>query len=333
MKKGEKNLITDVPGVRVGHYTYRDDSNTTGVTGIIPSEGNLFKSKLVASAHVINGFGKSLGILQVQELGTLETPILLTNTFGIGTGFNSIVNYMLKDNPDIGDTTGTVNPVVCECNDGKINNIRSTVLCEDHMLKALENAGDEFNQGDVGAGAGMVCYGLKGGIGSASRLLKIEAIEYNLGILVLSNFGSMKDLLYFGNPVGKDILKRTGTDNEPDKGSIIIVLATDLPLDSSQLTRTLKRTQSGIARTGAYSGNGSGEIAIGFSTANRIDHYPAGHIINRSVLHEDFMDMVFLGTVQATEEAILNSLINANPSVKRNGRKVHSLAEFKDILK
>ncbi|WP_422486835.1 P1 family peptidase [Gudongella sp. DL1XJH-153] len=330
--KGPGNVITDVPGVKIGHYTYMENDSVTGITSIIPAQGNVFREKLVASAHVINGFGKSAGILQLQELGSLETPILLTNTFAVGTGYSALVKYMLQDNPDIGNTTGTINPVVCECNDSKINNIRSLLLEEEHMLEALGNAGKSFQQGDIGAGTGMVCYGLKGGIGSSSRTVKVGNSFFNLGVLVLSNFGSMEDLSVYGKPIGKEIKNRTSPKSQPDKGSIIVVLATDIPLDSRQLTRVLKRTQSGIARTGAYSGNGSGEIAIGFSTANRIDHYSAVPIVDKKVLHEDFMDMVFLATVQATEESIINSMLYASPAVDRYGKKIYSLHDFKDIF-
>lgn len=328
IKNGPENLITDVPGVKVGHYTLKSEKNSTGVTAIIPAEGNLFKKKLVASAHIINGFGKSTGLLQIQELGTLETPIILTNTLSVGTAYSALTKYMLYENTDIGDTTGTVNPVVCECNDSKINDIRSMVITENNIFQALKNPVKTFQQGDVGAGTGMICYDLKGGIGSASKVIQIENQTYTLGILVLSNFGSIEDLVYNDNHIGKKIKTKIGSSSEPDKGSIIVVLATNLPMDSRQINRLLKRTQSGIARTGSYTGNGSGEIAVGFSTSNRINHYPHSHLTERSIFHEDFMDIAFLATVQATEEAIHNSLIHSNPSRKRDGVKVHTLSEF-----
>lgn len=332
ISKGPTNLITDVEGISVGHVTIRSESINTGVTAIVPSEGNVFKSKLVASSHVINGFGKSTGLLQVDELGTLETPIILTNTLNVGTGFSALVKYMLKENPDIGITTGTLNPVVCECNDGKINDIRSMALTEEDMILALENAERDFPQGDHGAGAGMVCYGLKGGIGSSSRILKIGHENFTLGVLVLSNFGSTEDLLYYGAPLGKEIESCIASSSDSDKGSIIVVLATDIPLTANQIKRALKRIQSGIARTGSYTGNGSGEVAIGFSTANRVEHYPKDPFKSFLSLNDDYMDIVFLATVQATEEAVLNSMLHAGPSVSRTGAAIHSLAEFKDIL-
>lgn len=331
--KGPKNTITDVPGVRVGHCSLKEESIKTGATAIIPADGNIFKEKLIASAHVINGFGKSAGILQVQELGTLETPILLTNTLSVGAGLTALTRHMLEGNEDIGVATGTVNSVVCECNDGKINSIRSMAVKENHFQQALKSASEDFQQGDVGAGTGMVCYGLKGGIGSSSRRIQIVDEVYNLGILVLSNFGSMEDFLYYGAPVGKVISDRIHNGSSVDQGSIIVILATDIPLDSRQLNRVLKRTQSGIGRTGGYSGNGSGEIALGFTTTNRISHYPEMPVMNIQTLHEDYLDLVFLATVQATEEAILNSLIHSEPSKGIDGKKVFSLKEFNELLK
>ena len=333
IEKGPKNSISDVPGVKIGHCTIRKDKIRTGVTAIIPVEGNIFKEKLISSAHVINGFGKSAGLIQIQELGTLETPILLTNTLSVGTGLTALTKYMLDKNEDIGVSTGTVNPVVCECNDGKINQIRSLAVSEEHFLEALQNASESFKQGDVGAGTGMICYGLKGGIGSASRKILIDGKKYNLGVLVLSNFGSMDDLVYYGKPVGRIISPVPANQNSIDKGSIIVILATDLPLDSMQLNRVLKRTQSGIARTGGYTGNGSGEIAVGFTTSNRVSHYPKSALIERKILHEDYMDILFLATVQATEEAILNSLIHSDPAIGLDGKKVHSLKEFAELLR
>jgi len=330
--KGPTNTITDVPGVKVGHCTVKKGLVKTGATAIIPADGNVFKYKLMASAHIINGFGKSAGLIQVQELGTLETPIVLTNTLSVGTGMTALTRYMLDHNDDIGVSTGTVNPVVCECNDGKINQIRSLAVDEKHFIEALENASETFRQGDIGAGTGMICYGLKGGIGSSSRRIVIDDRAYNLGVLVLSNFGSMEDFTYYGKPVGDLICKELARESSTDKGSIIVVLATDLPLESRQLNRVLKRTQSGIARTGGYTGNGSGEIAIGFSTANRISHYPKSAVIERQALHEDYMDLVFLATVQATEEAIINSLIHSEPALGLDGKVIHSLKDFHELL-
>ena len=280
---------------------------------------------------MINGFGKSIGLVQIDELWTIETPILLTNTFGVGTCLNALTKKMLEDNPDIGDTTGTVNSIVAECNDGVLNNIRKMSITEENAIEALEDASLDFKQGNIGAGSGMVCFGLKGGIGSSSRLVNLYSKDYTVGILVLSNFGSMENLTMYGNRIGHEINKKLHlSHNEPDKGSIIIVLATDIPLSARQLKRVLKRTQSGIARTGGYAGNGSGEIAIGFSTANFITHYPSETTIKLEIVHDDLLDSVFSAAVEATEEAIINSLLFSSTTIGRNNTIIHSLNEFID---
>ena len=330
---GKHNSITDVAGVKVGHMTLDSSNIKTGVTAIIPHEGNVFREKLVAASHVINGFGKSQGLVQIDELGTIETPIILTNTLSVGIAHKAVVQYMLERNDDIGDTTGTVNPIIGECNDGVLNEIRIPSVSEHHIIDALNNAGVEFQQGNVGAGTGMVCYELKGGIGSASRILELGGTEFTVGILVLSNFGSMEDLMIRGNPVGEKIKERISRqESGKDKGSIMIILATDIPLSSLQLKRLLKRTQSGIARTGGYTGNGSGEVAIGFTTANKVFHYEEDAFVEQRVIHEDLLDMVFKATVEATEEAILNSLICSSTTIGRNDKKVFSLIDFSDLL-
>ncbi len=330
---GKHNSITDVAGVKVGHMTLDSSNIKTGVTAIIPHEGNVFREKLVAASHVINGFGKSQGLVQIDELGTIETPIILTNTLSVGIAHKAVVQYMLERNDDIGDTTGTVNPIIGECNDGVLNEIRIPSVSEHHIIDALNNAGVEFQQGNVGAGTGMVCYELKGGIGSASRILDLGGTEFTVGILVLSNFGSMEDLMIRGNPVGEKIKERISRqESGKDKGSIMIILATDIPLSSLQLKRLLKRTQSGIARTGGYTGNGSGEVAIGFTTANKVFHYEEDAFVEQRVIHEDLLDMVFKATVEATEEAILNSLICSSTTIGRNDKKVFSLIDFSDLL-
>lgn len=330
---GKNNLITDVAGVKVGHVTLDSGSTKTGVTAIIPHEGNVFREKLVAASHIINGFGKTQGLVQIDELGTIETPILLTNTLSVGTAHKAVVGYMLEGNEDIGDTTGTVNPIIGECNDGVLNEIRKPSVTEKHILEAIKSADIIFQQGNVGAGTGMVCYDLKGGIGSASRLVQLGGKEYTVGILVLSNFGSMEDLMIRGNPVGEKIKEDLSiTEPGKDKGSIMVILATDIPLSSLQLKRLLKRTQSGIARTGAYTGNGSGEVAIGFTTANKVKHYEESAFVDQKVIHEDLLDIVFKATVEATEEAVLNSLICSNTAVGRNNRKIFSLRDFSKFL-
>ncbi|MDR7871457.1 MAG: P1 family peptidase [Tissierellaceae bacterium] len=326
---GKNNSITDVQGVKVGHLTLDSDCIKTGVTAILPHEGNIFREKLIAASHVINGFGKSTGLIQIDELGTLETPIILTNTLSVGTANEALVKYMLKHNEDIGDTTGTINPIICECNDGEINDIRGLHINEEHVFKAIENADEDFKEGNVGAGTGMICYGLKGGIGSSSRVLKLDDVEYTIGVLVLSNFGKLDDFVLNGEHIGTKLAKEIeSNDINDEKGSIIVILATDIPLSSRQLNRVIKRTYPGISRTGSYTGNGSGEIVIGFSTANKINHYEEEDIIEIKILNENKIDKVFKATVEATEEAILNSMICSTSTVDRKGKKVYSLKEM-----
>lgn len=328
MKKGNRNSITDVKGVTVGHTTLKipEKNICTGVTAVKAHGGNHFKEKSIAASYVINGFGKSAGLIQIDELGTLETPIILTNTLSVGAAHDGLVRYMLKENEDIGKTTGTVNPVVCECNDGEINDIRSLYVNKDHVFEALESTGEIFEEGDVGAGAGMICYGMKGGIGSASRIVELDDREYTLGILVLTNFGSPEDFILNGKKLGKKVLEKT--KKTEDKGSIITIVATDIPLTSRQLKRVLKRVHIGIGRTGGFSGNGSGEIVVGFTTSEKIKHYEEKTIINISCIDDDKIDPIFKATVEATEEAILRSLINSNSAINLKGEKIYSLKEI-----
>ncbi len=328
-KTGKNNSITDVEGVKVGHVTLDEEGIKTGVTAIIPHGGNTFKDKLIASSHVINGFGKSIGLIQIEELGVIETPIILTNTLSVGVAHETLVRYMLDINDDIGDTTGTVNPIIGECNDGEINDIRGLHVKSEDIYNAIKSADVEFEEGDVGAGTGMICYDLKGGIGSSSRIVKLGDREYTIGVLVLSNFGSLEDFVLNGDKIGEELCKKIGKKIETeDKGSIIVVLATDIPLSSRQLKRVTKRTIPGIGRTGSYSGNGSGEVVIGFSTANIIKHYEKEDIVQIKIINEDKLNSVFKATVHATEEAILNSLICASSVIDRKGKKIYSLKEL-----
>lgn len=326
---GNTNSITDVKGVKVGHVTIDDGNRKTGVTAILPHGGNMFKDKLVSACHVINGFGKSTGLIQIEELGTIETPIILTNTLSVGTAHEALVRYMLNHNEDIGTTTGTVNPIICECNDGEINDVRGLHIKEEHIYEAIENSNMEFSEGNVGAGTGMICYGLKGGIGSASRVIQLGGSPYTLGVLVLSNFGSLKDFVLNGDHIGPRLVEKIEKINSTeDKGSIIIILATDIPLSSRQLKRIIKRVYPGISRTGSYTGNGSGEVVIGFSTANIIKHYEENDIVDIKIINEDKINKIFKATVEATEEAILNSMICSTSTVDRKGNMVYSLKDL-----
>lgn len=338
---GPLNAITDVAGVAVGHVTLSDSplqngAVQTGVTAILPHDGNLFREKLPAAVRVLNGFGKSIGFVQVGELGTLETPLILTNTLSVGTAAEALVRYMLDQNPEIGATTGTVNPLVLECNDGAwLNDIRGLHVKAEHVAEALASAAPgAFEQGAVGAGRGMSAYGLKGGIGSASRILPVGGRNVSLGALVLSNMGRLQDLCVAGRGVGPLIAERMKQTNSPaEQGSIIVILATDAPLSDRQLGRLALRAGAGIARTGSHFGSGSGDIALAFSTAQRIPHGKTKDgLLHLSQFHEDGLDLLFRAVIESTEEAILNSMLQATAVTGRNGRTRASLADFSDLL-
>ncbi|ANU13136.1 P1 family peptidase [Planococcus halocryophilus] len=329
LKTGELNAITDVAGVTVGHVTLSGGNIQTGVTAIKPHQGDLFHEKLIASCHIINGFGKTMGTIQLAELGVLETPIVLTNTLNVGTAANAVIEYMLEKNDDIGRTTGTVNPIVGECNDMFLNDVRGRFVKEEHVRRALDETSEEFEEGAVGAGRGMLCYSLKGGIGSASRMVELTNASYTIGVLVLSNFGMLSDLTVRGNPIGKELKKQTLQSlEEQDKGSIMIVVATDLPVSERQLNRILKRSVTGLSRTGSIITNGSGEIVLGFSTANKIPHNKPPQALTIETIHEEDIDDAFRAVGEATEEAVLNSLITAEAVVGRDGNSRPALKEL-----
>lgn len=331
LKKGKRNLITDVPGVRVGHVTLSDGAVQTGVTAVIPGPGSAFRDKFPAAMHVINGFGKSTGLIQVEELGTLETPVILTNTLSVAEGLNGVLSYMLPDHPEIGTTTGTVNPVVMECNDSYLNDIRGRHVKEEHVLKALADASEDFEEGAVGAGRGMKCYGWKGGIGSSSRVLELGGAEYTVGALLLTNFGKKKDLTVCGVHVGEDGI--SDSLDTRDQGSCIMLLATDMPLTARQLKRCAHRAQSGLARTGAQISGGSGEIVFMFSTANRLPHDPETPLCDYRFVHEDSLDEMFRAVAECVEEACISSVYHAETVTGRDGHILYGVrnCEHSDI--
>lgn len=325
LEPGPLNAITDVPGVAVGHCTLNEGDLRTGFTAILPHRGNLFRRKLRAGCEVINGFGKSAGLIQLVELGQIETPLLLTNTLSVGTGFEALVSRALAANPDIGRETGTVNPLVLECNDGFLSDIRARALTQDHAFAALDAAaGGPVAEGAVGAGTGMSAFGFKGGIGSASCRLRLDGRDFTLGALVLANFGVAGDLVL---PDGrKPLPPDAGTVAE--RGSVIIVLATDVPLESRQLTRVARRAGAGLARLGAFWGNGSGDIALAFSTADPIDHDEPGDLVPLRVLNENRIDNLFRAAAEATQEAVLNAMVAAPAVTGRDGHRRPSLADW-----
>lgn len=310
LPKGKLNKITDVKGVKVGHCTIDNQDNKTGVTVILPSENNIFSNKYIAASFVLNGFGKTQGLVQIDELGTLETPIALTNTLNIGVVHDAITEYMInlciKDQVEM----GSVNPIIGECNDSYLNNIQNRAVKKEHVFKAIEDACEDFDEGDVGGGKGMSCHNLKGGIGSASRVIEAGGQKYTIGVLVQTNHGLLEDLTINGKNIGKAIEEKLAMEKEPEKGSILIIIATDLPLSSRQLKRLCKRPAVGIARAGSYIGHGSGDIIIGFSTANVITD--EDEIITMKVINENkVIDKAFRAVAEACEEAVLNSMVTA----------------------
>ena len=313
---GPRNLITDVPGVRVGHCTVDEGDCHTGVTVVLPPVHNPFVEKLTAASQVFNGFGKTLGLVQVDELGTLETPIALTNTLNVGRVHDALVTYMLGLCREDGVRLTSVNPVVCECNDSRLSDIARRPVGEKEVLAAIGSAGEDFAQGAVGAGRGTTCYGMKGGIGSSSRLMEIDGRTYTMGLLVQSNYGASADFRPGALPEGLAAC---------DQGSIILVAATDLPLSARQLKRVLRRASVGMARLGSYIGHGSGEIAVGFTTA-RLEG--SGSFCRQTVLREDLMDLPFRAIGECAEEAILQSLWHAAPDTALDGTPVPAWREL-----
>ena len=335
-KTGANNHITDVRGVSVGHKTIVRGSNIrTGVTAIIPDTGNLFQNKLPAAIHLGNGFGKLAGYSQVEELGNIETPIILTNTLSVSAGIEGLIRYTL-DQPS-NHQVRSVNAVVGETNDGRLNDIRGLHVTVQDVFDAIESASsDNTQEGNIGAGTGTICFGYKGGIGSSSRVLPSSLGGHTIGVLVQSNFGGVLDI--DGIPFGK-LMNQYPFASEiqnPD-GSCMIVVVTDAPLDSRNLKRLAKRAMLGLARTGGMSSNGSGDYVIAVSTARNIKYpYQSDtHMIEQSVLRNDAMSPLFQAVIESTEEAILNSLMAAQDMTGRNNYFVPALDKdkLKDLIK
>ena len=331
---GQLNAITDVRGVRVGQTTVVQAPNVrTGVTAILPHSGNAYMSRVPAAIHVGNGFGKLLGVTQVRELGELESPILLTCTLCVWKAADAMVGWMLEQ--DGMQDVRSLNAVVGETNDGGLNDIRSRPIEAEHVVAALENASDgPVAEGAVGAGAGTVAFGWKGGIGTSSRVLPQAMEGYTVGVLVQSNFGGILQIA--GAPVGIELGQYAfagavprGDDYDPQAdeqewGSIMMVVATDAPLSDRNLERLARRAIMGLARTGSFASNGSGDYVIAFSTDNRVRRPTSGGVRSFDDLSNDRMSALFEATVEATEEAIYNSLFRAE-TVTSNGRTVEAL--------
>lgn len=331
---GPLNAITDVAGVTVGHHTViRGDSVRTGVTAILPHGGNLFREKVPGAVFIGNAFGKLAGSTQVNELGEIETPIMLTSTLNVPRVADATIDYMLALPGN--ETVQSINPLVGETNDGYLNDIRGRHVGRDEVFGAIKGArGGAVEEGAVGAGAGTVAFGFKGGIGTASRKLPASLGGYTVGVLVQTNFGGI--LTINGAPVGrelgryylKDELEKSGANspsNNPD-GSIMIVIATDAPIDHRNLQRLAARSMMGLARTGATGSNGSGDYAIAFSTAENVRLRSNNNRGPQStqLLSNEAMSPLFLGVIEATEEAIYNSLFRAT-TISSRGHTVEAL--------
>ena len=325
---GELNAITDVPGVRVGHRTLREGEEVrTGVTAIVPHADNVFQQKVPAAIVVGNGFGKLVGATQVEELGALETPILLTNTLSTFAAADVLVGFVL-DLPG-NERVHSVNPVVGETNDGYLNDIRARRVAAADVLAALSAArGGPVEEGSVGAGTGTRCMGFKGGIGTASRKLRPAMGGHTLGVLVQTNFDGRLTIngAAVGDALGRPYLERLERD-VPGGGSCMIVLATDAPLDARQLRRVAKRALLGLAAAGSAMEHGSGDYVIAFSTAKevRAPHAPAAPNQVRTVLRDETLSPLFQAAREAAEEAILNSLLRATTVTGHRGRTVEAI--------
>jgi len=332
-QRGPKNSLTDVGGVRVGHVTLVSGDGPllpgqgpvrTGATAIVPDD-DVYEHKCAAGVHVINGFGKMTGIPQVEEMGRLETPIALTSTLCVWHAADGIVEHLLRRHPDLGRTGPTCNPVVGECSDARLNDMRGRHVRADHVLQALDRAtGAPVPEGAIGAGTGMICYGLKGGIGSSSRTGHSSVLgrTVTLGGLVLANFGRRKFLRIHGCPVGALLDEAAAPDgaveHDPGRGgSVIVILATDAPMTSRQLTRVARRAAAGMARTGSVYHHHSGDFVLAFSTARAYPPYlgDEGELVNP----------FFEAAADVTEEAVIRALLCAHPMTGRDGYHVEAL--------
>ncbi len=335
LPSGARDAITDVPGVTVGHATHDDGEVQTGVTVVHPHGLDPYQHKVPAGVAVINGFGKSVGLVQLEELGQLETPIALTNTFSVSAMSQAQIRQCIERNPETGRGLPTVNPLVLECNDGYLNDIQRMVLAEADYRHACAAAYVDVAQGAVGAGRGMSSFELKGGVGTASRRAALRNGEtYMVGALVLSNYGVLSHLVWGGDAIGSDLAALLDEETceqarAAEKGSIIMLVATDAPLDARQLKRLALRAAAGLARTGSVYGHGSGDIALAFSTAYAIPHLAEQPMPTVAMVHEALMDGLFLAAADAVEQAIVHAMWFAEPVQGRNG---HRRAGIRELL-
>jgi D-aminopeptidase len=323
LQAGPLGTIADVTGVTVGHCTLADGAVQTGVTVVRPHADDPYRRKVPAAASVINGFGKSIGLVQLDELGVLETPIALTNTFGVAAVASAQIRAAIEANPSIGREWPTVNPLVFECNDGYLNDIQAFAVEEAHYRRALDACGATVQRGSVGAGRGMSCFELKGGIGSASRVVPIAGRAFMAGALVLANFGRLPSLVIAGEAIGQRL---ASGESGVEHGSIIMIVATDAPLDARQLRRISMRAAAGLARTGSVFGHGSGDIALAFTTAYTVS--PDDDFVGVPPLLADArLDALFYAAADAVEQAVIDALFSAVSVTGREGHRRGSLLE------
>ena len=322
-----------MPGVKVGHWTLNNEKHHTGVTVILPRE-DIYENKCAAAAFVLNGYGKSTGLAQIEELGQLESPIALTDTLNVGLVSDALVQDTIDDLKKKGKKLRSFNPVVGECNDAALNDICERSAGYDQVMEAIKNASGHFLQGCHGAGAGMTCHGLKGGIGSSSRIVSLDGKNWTVGVLLLCNHGELQQLRILGKNVGEQISKQIAVKkpSEPvlqeDKGSCMMILATDLPLSDRQLKRVIKRMGAGLARCGSYWGHGSGDFALGFTTASVIADGETGCFVTQMQMNENMLDAVFAAAAEAAEESVLNALAAAETTAGYDGIIRYSLRDF-----
>ena len=324
---GKYNAITDVPGVTVGHVTcIEGDSIRTGVTAIVPHQGNIFRNKVPAAIYVGNGFGKLAGVTQVHELGNIETPVILTNTLSVAAGIEGAIRYTLMQ-PGC-ENEKSVNAVVGETNDGRLNAIRQMRVTPQMVIDAITGAhGGPVEQGNVGAGTGTICFGFKGGIGTSSRVLPASLGGYTVGVLVQTNYGGILEI--DGVQVGQKLHKHDFIDHvrksENVDGSCMMVVITDAPLDSRNLQRVAKRAMMGMAKTGGIASNGSGDYVIALSVAPENLIGDKAKLLTTTVLANSQMSPIFAATIEATAEALWNSLFMAESMTGHNGNHVDAL--------
>jgi len=319
-------MLTDVPGVKVGHSTIIRGSGPlkpgagpvrTGVTAILPHDGNIFQRPVKAAYFDFNGCGGLGGALQIREFGVIETPIMLTNTMSMGSVAEATIKHMIRANPKVGIDTDTIIPIVSECDDSYLNDAQGLHVREEHVFGAIDSASQTVHEGAIGAGTGMSCYSYKGGIGTSSRIVQIGEAKYNLGSLVLANHGDWDELCIDGVPVGSIL-------GDPDleratQGSIVMVVGTDAPLDSRQLQRIARRAIIGLGLTGTCSHNGSGDIVVAFSTANSLERFGPPGLTTEHFLKDVDISPLFRATIDSVSESVINTLFKAETMEGRDG--------------